>query len=55
MSEIIKFVYAMFIFIFMFTVATETDALCDSNRDCRGYHCNWPKFPICVRMICECI
>ncbi|AET02298.1 putative Late nodulin [Medicago truncatula] len=62
MGEIMKFVYVMIIYLFMFNVATGSEFIftkkltsCDSSKDCRSFLCYSPKFPVCKRGICECI
>ncbi|AES97906.1 putative Late nodulin [Medicago truncatula] len=57
MGEIIKFVYSRIIFLSLFLLATDTQALieCYTYFDCPKDMCIFPSIVVCVRNQCDCV
>lgn len=58
MAEIVKLVYVMIIFLFLFFVVTNIEAIrerCFKDSDCPKNFCRRPWFPNCVNLVCKCV
>ncbi|KEH38551.1 putative Late nodulin [Medicago truncatula] len=55
MAEILKFVYALIIFLsFILAVISEDIENCETHSDCPHYMCTSPETPWCVAYQCGC-
>nr|QQO74725.1 nodule-specific cysteine-rich peptide L57 [Lens culinaris] len=55
MAEILKFVYNIFIFIFISTTSTDGVYLCSEDSDCNEKYCYMPQVAKCIGQLCKCV